>query len=357
MNKDGKISKPISITDLKTVLSTNSNVLSTNCKSSSINKWSRDKPMRYSKNYELTEAEKFLANYGLDVNSAITFTSADLISKATNDSGWAYLTPRGGSSEPYRMSDFNNYNHNAKPMFLYDSLPSQLPTISTSASIELLFKRNTAAELKLTDFVEFSDSGNIDMYHYAVAYYTTESNLRIAHGPKVSEVTGNDIYINVTFPMLGVWKCIFMITMETGSTPVGNHSVYIPGGTFEVNVYRLYRYAYVTITNDFSNMWMDDNGIYGFYIPTISIVDDGSTFPSSNGRLALTVYCYAPDDDRAPIYSFNVIDESNAEFNYAGTGTKTYTLDFLSGLGILFSIFAPDLNVSMVGKVKIEAWI
>lgn len=98
---------------------------------------------------------------------------------------------------------------------------------------------------------------------------------------------------------------------------------------------------------------MDETAIYGISFPTLSVVDDGNSFPSTSGRLALEVYCY--NSSGYQLDFFEVDDYSNAEFTYAGTGTKTYTLDFLAGGSIQFSEFAPSLDAGQVSYVTVYA--
>lgn len=322
------------------------------------NKWAKFKPVRHEKLGEITDMEKFFKNYGIDVESALTLTASDLISKANAGSGYGYLPPRGGSyNEEYRMLDFTGYNHNAAGNLFTFTIPDSVPTTGTSVSMQLHFTFNPKADLKITDFVEFSDYGNIDMYHYAVAYYTSADNVRLAHGPGLADVEGGDVYIDIDLPGLGLWKCILVVTMEQGSTIGGTYTAYIPGGLFNINVYRRYIYADVTITNDFSGLWMDNSGIYGFYYPSLTIADAGDFFPASKGLLALTIYYYAKGGTGIPVGSFYVEDDPANVFSFVGIGTKSLTVEFLQGENIEFSKFASGIDFSNIEYVRMEAWV
>lgn len=142
-NSGGKITAPISITtDVSPVLGVSNYDLGYLCANThgKINMWAKYKPVRYNKMAEITENERAATNYGLQFG--IVYTGEGLVNEAKKtNSGWAYLPPRGGSyNEPYRLSDFDKYRTISDTMFMYSNLPSDIPTIGTSTSIELLFR-------------------------------------------------------------------------------------------------------------------------------------------------------------------------------------------------------------------------
>ena len=77
------------------------------CSSSLINKWSKNKPVRYNTLSPITEAQLKEVNYGLDIKQ---YTAAELNNNTIYS--WNYLRPRGGNyNEYYRLGDFRGYNH------------------------------------------------------------------------------------------------------------------------------------------------------------------------------------------------------------------------------------------------------
>lgn len=99
----------ISVEDVNSLLKESSLDVGTLCKSSKINRWSKHKPVKYRKVSELTDAEFKSTNYGLVVPAS--FNSSTSIPTA----GWTYSQPTGGDSEPFRLTDFAGYKHNAEP--------------------------------------------------------------------------------------------------------------------------------------------------------------------------------------------------------------------------------------------------
>lgn len=90
--------------------------LSFGCTSDNINMWSRWKPVRSSA-ATMTDALMKASNFGLNVGDS---KLPENLTPTTVPTGYTYLKPRGGVSEPFRDSDFRNYNTNAAP-FCYIS--------------------------------------------------------------------------------------------------------------------------------------------------------------------------------------------------------------------------------------------
>lgn len=121
-NSYGSIKAPVrTSSDVASVLNVNSNNVGYLCKNShgKTNKWSKFKPVRYAKDSGLTEAEFKSVNYGLIPTSAV-------VDNAYNLNEWTYNAPRGGSSEPYRLGDFRDYNHKSKPpIYILSNEPTE----------------------------------------------------------------------------------------------------------------------------------------------------------------------------------------------------------------------------------------
>ena len=108
---NGKITPPISIDDVKSVLGESSNDLATLCKSAKINKWSPHKPVHSSKLFDLNAAD-----FGIiDKTFKLIVPSYSRLEDLCRDAiiktpSYAYEKPKGGSSSPYRLGDFKEYN-------------------------------------------------------------------------------------------------------------------------------------------------------------------------------------------------------------------------------------------------------
>ena len=97
-------------TDIAAVLNISGTDLEANCKSSVLNMWSKYKPTRYAKIGIMTESEFAAAKYSLDIP---VFYSLHDLGQAilAGTSVWGYNKPIGGNVSPYRLTDFNGYEH------------------------------------------------------------------------------------------------------------------------------------------------------------------------------------------------------------------------------------------------------
>ena len=124
-NSNGKITAPVSMTDVQQVLGNSSNDLGTLCKSSNINRWAKCKPIYAGKIYLDYGASEQIVNHhaGLSLVTADTIANfMNAVISAWNNSNYMYKgdntmckydRPQGGTASPYRLSDFKDYNHHA----------------------------------------------------------------------------------------------------------------------------------------------------------------------------------------------------------------------------------------------------
>lgn len=110
---NGKITHPISIDDVKSVLGESSNDIATLCKSANINMFSRYKPVSYPKLFDVTDAERKSIGHGISPTTKTSTSLSGEFIKQAAQLNWNYTKPSGGSSSPYRLGDFNGYYQDA----------------------------------------------------------------------------------------------------------------------------------------------------------------------------------------------------------------------------------------------------
>lgn len=98
----------ISTTLVANTIGVGSNDVGTLCTSNKINAWSKWKPVSYQTMGSLTLDQLKETNYGLTTTP---------VTNPDNLTEWLYTHPSGGSSSPYRLGDFRNYNHVATAVF------------------------------------------------------------------------------------------------------------------------------------------------------------------------------------------------------------------------------------------------
>lgn len=114
------ITKPIDTTDIAAALGVSCDDVGTLCASDKINKWAKFKPIRYNqwRELELWQREGMPSDaadnihFGIKINGPVNgILDSNIV--AIHDTTFEYLQPRGGAEEPYRMTDFDSYKHNA----------------------------------------------------------------------------------------------------------------------------------------------------------------------------------------------------------------------------------------------------
>ena len=135
----------ISTTLVANTIGVGGNDVGTLCTSSKINKWSKWKPVSYQTMGSLTLDQLKEINYGLTTTPV---TNPDDLTE------WLCIRPSGGSSSPYRLGDFRNYNHAAtSPFFpISDFDVNKLDT--STCRIDFMFNTGGSDTLiGLSDFI------------------------------------------------------------------------------------------------------------------------------------------------------------------------------------------------------------
>lgn len=116
---NGKITAPVSVDDVKSVLGESSNDLAALFKSSKINVWAKYKPTDYNAAFTDNWSKGKDGNYGLNitVDNRVSSWSALVAEYSKPNNGYSniYKRPNGGATSPYRLGDFRGYNHKANP--------------------------------------------------------------------------------------------------------------------------------------------------------------------------------------------------------------------------------------------------
>lgn len=133
-HSNGKITAPVGISDIRSVLGVSSADLGTLCQSSKINPWAKYKPIQKNKADTTdewnTSTQKWKStatwwqgssttNIGGITPKSLQITSSTVSTFIGyydgNLNGWVYNRPGGGVYQPYRQTDFAHYNHQAPP--------------------------------------------------------------------------------------------------------------------------------------------------------------------------------------------------------------------------------------------------
>lgn len=258
-----------------------SNDVGTLCSSTKINKWSKWKPIRYSKSSGLIVSEFFGAgnNWGVIKPAArVGGTGGDydvknaIINAATLDL-WTHDKPTGTYISPYRLGDFRNYNHSAIPFIYLPLYINNTITVKVSESSKMV-KANPLTDVGDTNYnITFSDVFDYtrDSKNYRLAAVLTAANKGAIQGfgysPFLMDSLGNLITDNL-------WVQIDVYN----TPPATNYELYI--ALQEQNTYNFYPLPKDSRYNIFPvKVNVDQSGVYdGINIATPA-TDVGFTYP------------------------------------------------------------------------------
>lgn len=204
---NGKITPPISIDDVKSVLGElSTNDLATLCKSANINKWSKNKPIKHNCLFKPTEAQKKEANYGIsnipyyrllgkmtqDVINGSMKNATNISTLDTRIEPWHYQQPMGGYASPYRLGDFDGYFANA--LAPIGAITETEIESSLSGKVSVVFNKNTDTVSSLT----FNDlASDKDFSNQYLGLCLSDGNKSFYMTQKVGFDEGDDVTISM----------------------------------------------------------------------------------------------------------------------------------------------------------------
>lgn len=155
------ITAPVDMTDVANALNVRSLDLGTLCTSSKINKWAKHKPVRFDTLGVVDNVWKASDGWcGLNIENALISSTTDVSGidshySSDTDNGWEYLRPRGMAySEPFRLLDFDGYNHAVLPFVSGYTIPTTW--VKNDGAFEVAF-RLTATEDNDVDYLSYND--------------------------------------------------------------------------------------------------------------------------------------------------------------------------------------------------------
>lgn len=176
---NGEITAPVSIRDVQVTLGDGSNDLGTLCQSTHINRWARYKPVKLAQISTIDQLDSnnewkntatwwkaTAGNCGIAYN---TFSSVANVKTAIDNQAlvWNYDPPTGGASQPFRLTDFNQYIHKAIPPVW--GLYAQTAILQAGYTMEV----GVAAGVSGDENITFGDIPALADYYFTVAFYNS----------------------------------------------------------------------------------------------------------------------------------------------------------------------------------------
>lgn len=274
-NSNGKITAPISITDISVVLGDTTDL----SRSENINKWAKFKPVRRTFNVGSRPSDWWKADdgwCGLSVANAKISSTTDVSNIASkyssaNDNGWEYLPPRKGI-DASRVLDFKGYNHYVLPFVTGYTMP--YVWAKDAGNFQVSFK-HTITDNEDADFLSYKDLP-FENYYLGLAL-VGESNGKVYRCTNPNTIEDRDetqgSSMNMTFPVANVeiGKYMAYPFMSDKSMSI------LDGGFVAANVYTLPSCGGFAIEIKNKSVTIQIQGIFsekessGFYSMTYTI--------------------------------------------------------------------------------------
>lgn len=212
-NSNGIISGDVrQIADVKTVLGESVNTLSGLCTSTKINWWSKKKPVQFTGTRSSTWWKSRTQDCG--INPYQLSSVADVINHCDGtENGWTYLRPNG-STYPYRLLDFQGYNHNARAIISNIRVSPTTVARTSAGKLSILSSMPVSSDSQLT----LADMGSmVDCYLGLYAKMTSGSIARCgANTIKLSADGGDAFELSTNGWTAGTWRVYPFITDVSG---------------------------------------------------------------------------------------------------------------------------------------------
>lgn len=148
---NGLIVAPVGVhDDIPQTLGISSTDVGTQCVSDNVNMWTDRHPVVYDSIAPLSEEQFKSVHYGFENVAIIQPTLSNLTTKSIY-----YRQPVSGTNTwYYRASDFNGYNHNAKPIFQFTFPANISPDSAVIINInDLIFESSTSGQLSIDKII------------------------------------------------------------------------------------------------------------------------------------------------------------------------------------------------------------
>ena len=219
---NGKITAPVSFTDVQNCLGVSNTDLDKLCKATTINMWAKYKPVAKNlidtvtgqwdatNNKWLSSATWWKGNGNTDIGGITPkqFTTfSQLLSFYDGGmNGWTYTRPAGGASTPYRLQDFAGYNHNAPKAIENFFIAAEIRQHGQfTASAMMSMPDANADYISLADFTSAAFSG----LYWGVAFYS-----------------GTTFKCKLTASSAGVAQIDSTFSGAAVTLPIGTYTVY-----------------------------------------------------------------------------------------------------------------------------------
>jgi hypothetical protein len=208
---NGKITAPVSIYDVRRALNASANDVGRLCAHQKINMWARYKPETAVTGLvtlgisPISLQDRVLNGYGIECRSnagvGSISTLVDQLRAGTAVDCFTYKRPSGTIASPYRLSDFDNYWHNASAPIRAPYNPTDILNVTQQGTLQLYYYTDIAGStygLGLKDLRFQGDSQQLSEYYFGILIYNSTTYAAATQDHKMGSVQQEGLDVTLT---------------------------------------------------------------------------------------------------------------------------------------------------------------
>lgn len=262
------------------------------CKSTQINKWSKNKPVKFEKISGIDDNDLKSINYGF------TFPRTNVFNVIASQK-WTYEKPTGGATSPFRLGDFRGYLHTATKLIGCPSISEINIFENASDTITFTFPATVVGQLKMSDFTGVLANqylGLVIVTSGGTKYVITSTSTVSSGGSSITlDLTTppfQGISVSDTFTFYYVLSNILVSTISSNNTAYITDNLFIPIPNLDTDT----SYNEVLIKNQYQGVFGIDkitdqiSGTLSNIAPFIGFeTEDSLYYITSNGSVFFKV--------------------------------------------------------------------
>lgn len=233
----------VSIYDVQRALGTNNDDLGQLCMHDSINMWARYKPetpVTGLVTYDIrpiTLQQRALNGYSIRALQNQQYGNlSSLVTDLRNGTArepFTYIKPTGGDNSPYRLTDFENYWHNAPCPIVFPYNPTDKLGVTSSSTLQLYYyvtENGSAYGLGLADLRLQNDSQDLSSYYFGILIYNANNYYAATQSTPMGRGTAEGL--DVTLSGVSQTPAKYTMIPFFATLPIANQSSSFSGSIY-----------------------------------------------------------------------------------------------------------------------------
>lgn len=349
------------MTDIAATIGSGSKQLGYLIANGGINRWAKNKPINYPTREPLSDTQRrgTSADNANGIYYGVKAASSGGSLADLHKADYTYIRPTGGTNSPYRVRDFDGYDHNAKPTLSCLSVPEEVYyNIDGSLFASIIYDYNgvNTTGIDMNDFLPTNEAKDIGDYYPCVL---VDNWARAMYNKSYSDTAGSKQYTPLKYAnqwWINFGADIDISTLEQDKTRQVTffliRSIYGPSAGADLR-----EWTNVGLIINTENGITIPDGInlsipFSYYTEIFKLINISIFNTGSKDISIYWDYEVAPTEKTKFQINLQAWDKAGGAFYGAGTKDWTYSPGGLSPV-LLFTFKELGLDY-IVGSVQVE---